>query len=194
MLCQTLRSLDFRQLHLSEHATSKETGSLGVHAEMNWTYEIPSHDVHLVANALGPDNRLPADVEKFAPGWKIKNCGQAMNPGLRDEWQGRRNVLLTHPRSRDVPCLLSRRIEVPMDRKTVLHFAVNNHPKGDWTLVVRVGGEEVLAKSIESDRWQEIDVELTKHSGETVDVELENRASDWAFERAYWSQIEIHEE
>ena len=39
-----------------------------------------------------PDNdRLPADVEKFAPGWKVKNWGgPGMKPGLRKEWAGRK--------------------------------------------------------------------------------------------------------
>jgi arylsulfatase A len=138
------------------------------------------------------NNRFPADVETFAPGWKVKNWGgPSMKPGLRQEWQGRRNVLLTHPSSREVPCVLSRRIEIAVGRKTALRFAVTNHPKGDWTLVVRVDGDEVVKKTIEHTRWQEFRVDLTKHAGETVNIELENRASDWAFEAAYWSRIEL---
>lgn len=143
-----------------------------------------------------PNNdRLSADVQKFAPGWKVKDWGgPGMKPGLRKEWAGRKNVLLTHPRSRDVPCVLSRRIEVPSGRKTALRFAVTNHPKGDWTLVVRVDGDEVLKKSVEDTKWKEFHIDLTKHTGETVEVELENRASDWAFEAAYWSRIELQDE
>ena len=145
--------------------------------------------------AQASNNRLPADVEKFAPGWKVKNWGgQAMKPGLREEWQGRSNVLLTHPRSREVPCVLSRRVEIPTGRKTALLFAVTNHPKGDWTLVVRVDGDEVLKKSVEDTKWKEFRIDLTKHAGETVNIELENRASDWAFEAAYWSRIELQDE
>jgi hypothetical protein len=146
-------------------------------------------------DAQASNNRLPADVEKFAPGWKVKHWGgQTMKPGLREEWQGRRNVLLTHPRSRDVPCVLSRRVEVPTGRKTALLFAVTNHPKGDWTLVVRVDGDEVLKKSVEDTKWKEFRIDLTKHAGETVNIELENRASGWAFEAAYWSRIELQDE
>jgi arylsulfatase A len=138
---------------------------------------------------------LPADVEKFAPGWKIKNWGgPGMKPGLRKEWQGRSNVLLTHPRSKDVPCILSRSFEVPAGKKNALQFAVNNHPKGNWTLVVRIDGDEVLEKSIEDSSWQEFRFDLTKHAGETVRIELENRASDWSFEAAYWNRIELLDE
>jgi len=117
-----------------------------------------------------------------------------MKPGLRKEWAGRQNVLLTHPRSRDVPCVLSRRVEVPTGRKTALRFAVTNHPEGDWTLVVRVDGKEVLKQSVEDFNWKEFRIDLTKHAGKTVNIELENRASDWAFEAAYWSRIELQDE
>ena len=144
--------------------------------------------------ALTPAN-LPADVEKFAPGWKVKDWGgPGMKPGLRKEWAGRQNVLLTHPRSRDVPCVLSRRVEVPTGRETTLCFAVNNHPEGDWTLVIRVDGIEILKQSVEDSKWKEFRIDLTKYAGETVNIELENRASDWAFEAAYWSRIELQDE
>ena len=148
------------------------------------------------ARVAKPNNdRLPADVEKFAPGWKVENWGgPAMKPGLRQQWQGRNNVLLTHPRSREVPCVLSRRVEIPSGKKTALRFAVTNHPKGNWTLVVRIDGDEVLKKSIEDTKWQEFRIDLTQHAGETIKIELENRASDWAFEAAYWSRIELQEE
>lgn len=144
--------------------------------------------------ALTPAN-LPVDVEKFAPGWKVKDWGgPGMKPGLRKEWAGRQNVLLTHPRSRDVPCVLSRRVEVPTGRETTLCFAVNNHPEGDWTLVIRVDGIEVLKQSVEDSKWKEFRIDLTKHAGETGNIQLDNRASDWAFEAAYWSRIELQDE
>ena len=47
-------------------------------------------------------------------------------------------------------------------------------------------------RSIEDTEWQEFRIDLTKHAGETINIELENRASDWAFEAAYWSRIELH--
>lgn len=145
--------------------------------------------------AQSSNDRLPADVENFAPGWKVKNCGgQAMKPGLREAWQGRRNVLLTHPRSRDVPCVLYRQFEIPTGKNTELRFAVTNHPKGDWTLVVRVDGNEVLRESVGGSKWKEFRIDLTKHAGEAVTIELENQASDWAYEAAYWSRLELQDE
>ncbi len=135
---------------------------------------------------------LPADVERFAPGWKVRDWGgPGMRPGLRAEWKGRKNVLLTHPLSREVPCVLSREFTVPSGKRTHLEFAVNNHPRGDWKLTVRVDGQEALAKSIEDSEWQDFRIDLTKHAGKTVALELENRATGWAFEAGYWSRIAV---
>ena len=114
-----------------------------------------------------------------------------MKPGLRKTWQGRKHVLMTHPRSQQLACVLSRQIAIPDDQTTMLRFAVNNHPQGTWTLVVRINDQEVLKKSIETSQWQEVQLDLTKYAGKTVKLELENRASDWAFEAAYWHQLKI---
>jgi len=154
----------------------------------------PAPGARVLKPVSKPNNNLPADVKKFAPGWIIKNWGgPGMKPGLRKTWGGRKNVLLTHPLSREIPCTLSRRINVPTGKKTALTFAVNNHPKGNWTLLVRIDGEEVLRKSIEASSWQEFQFDLTKHAGETIKIEMENRASDWAFEAAFWNRIELVE-
>jgi|GEM_PF-187557 len=135
---------------------------------------------------------LPKQVAQFAPGWKVKDWGgPGMKPGLRKEWGGRKNVLLTHPLSRDTPCVLSRSVKIPAGKKTALKIAVNNHPKANWTLVVRIDGDDVVQKSIEASAWQAFQFDLTKHAGETINIELENRASGWASEAAYWSGIKV---
>jgi arylsulfatase A len=135
---------------------------------------------------------LPADVKKFAPGWTVKSWGgPGMKPGLRAKWNGRSNVLLTHPLSREIPCVLSRSLKISPGKKTVLKFAVNNHPDGNWTLVVRIDGNEVLKRPIEDSKWQETQIDLTEYAGKTIRIELENRASDWAFEAAYWHSLEV---
>ena len=135
---------------------------------------------------------FPPEVASFAPGWKVRNWGGPnMQPGLRNAWAGRKNVLLTHPRSRTVPCVLSRKLNVPAGKKTTLHLEVTNHPKGDWKLVVLVNGIEALAKDIQATKWQQVQIDLTKHAGKTVTIDLENRATGWAYEAAYWSRIKI---
>jgi len=141
---------------------------------------------------LTAGTRLPGDVASFAPGWKIRDWGgPAMKPGLRTEWDGRKKVLLTHPLSRTVPCVLSRKIDVPAGKKTTLELEVTNHPKGNWKLVVLVNGKQALSKDIEETKWQRLIVDLSKHAGKTVDVELQNQATGWSHEAAYWSRIKI---
>ncbi|MDP6208351.1 MAG: hypothetical protein QGG01_08600, partial [Roseibacillus sp.] len=135
---------------------------------------------------------LPADVATFAPGWKIRDWGgPKMKPGLRREWDGRKKVLLTHPRSQSVPCVLSRKIEVPAGKKTTLDLEVTNHPKGDWKLVVLINGVEALSRDIEETKWQQLQIDLSRYAGKSVSIELENRATGWAHEAAYWSRIQI---
>lgn len=142
-----------------------------------------------VSNRKG---NLPTEVDKFAPGWKIKNWGgPSMKPGLREKWKGRDDVLVTHPKSRQVPCVLSRDVQVVSGKSTTLRFAVNNHPNANWTLVARINGVQVLKKSIDESKWKEFRLDLSKHVGKKIKIELENRASDWSFEAAYWNRIEF---
>ena len=143
-------------------------------------------------NAPRAGTNLAADVATFAPGWKVRNWGgPAMKPGLRAQWDGRKNVLLTHPLSKTVPCVLSRKIEVPVGKKTMLDLEVTNHPKGNWKLVVLVNSKEALSKDIEETKWQQVQIDLSKYGGKTIVIELKNEATGWSHEAAYWSQIKL---
>jgi hypothetical protein len=143
-------------------------------------------------NAPRAGSNLAADVANFAPGWKVRGWGgPAMRPGLRTEWDGRKKVLLTHPLSKTVPCALSRKIDVPAGKKTTLELEVTNHPKGNWKLVVLINGKEALSKDIEETKWRKFQIDLSKHAGKTISVELLNQATGWSHEAAYWSRIEI---
>ncbi|NRB75108.1 MAG: sulfatase [Verrucomicrobiales bacterium] len=136
---------------------------------------------------------MPRSVALFAPGWQVKDWGgPAMKPGLREAWSGRRSVLLTHPKNQERACVLSRQVEVPEGRTTTLKMEVNNHPKGDWLLAVRIDGEEVLKKTVQGNLWQPVEVDLSPYAGKTIQVDLENRLNEtWRFEAGYWSGLEI---
>ncbi|HAW97900.1 MAG TPA: hypothetical protein DCX67_05130 [Opitutae bacterium] len=137
-------------------------------------------------------SNLPADVASFAPGWKVRDWGgPAMKPGLRAQWDGRNKVLLTHPLSKTVPCVLSRKIKVPAGKKSTLELEVTNHPKGNWKLVVVVNGKEALSEDVTETKWRKFQIDLSKHAGKPVDVELRNQATGWSHEAAYWSRIEL---
>ena len=54
-----------------------------------------------------------------------------------------------------------------------------------------VNGIEALAKDIQATKWQQVQIALPKPAGKTVTIDLENRATGWAYEAAYWSRIKI---
>jgi hypothetical protein len=138
---------------------------------------------------------LQVDFKKFAPGWKLSNCGSDMDPGLRAEFGGKKNVFVTHPLDRNTGCTLSNEVDVPTGKKTTLRLVVGHDPKGDWDLVVRADGKELLKKAISKDTavggWLEVRVDLSDDAGKKVKLELVNQPSGWAWEAGYWAQIAV---
>ncbi|MBL7132781.1 MAG: ADP-ribosylglycohydrolase family protein [Phycisphaerae bacterium] len=137
-------------------------------------------------------------VVKFAPGWTVADCGSNMDPGLRGEALGRKNVLVTHPFSRDVPCVLRRKVSVPAGKKARLRLVVAHHPGGDWRLAVKVAGKELLSRTIGKKTtekgWATVTADLSSYAGKSVEVALENRANGWSWEAAYWGEIAVESE
>ena len=140
---------------------------------------------------------LKAAVEKFAPGWAVRDCGPDMDPGLKAEWGGKKNVLETHPLKPGAGCVISRKVEVPEGKKTVLHLVVANDPRGDFDLVVKADGKELVKKAVAvnsdaaANKWLTEDVDLSSFAGKAVNVEVVNQPSAWSFEAAYWAEIKV---
>jgi len=145
--------------------------------------------------ATGRTTDISAAVAGFAPGWTVSDCGDYMQPGMRTEWGGRKNVLVTHPVSETKPCTLSRHVDVPSGKKTTLVLDVAHDPRGDWTLVVLVDTHEILRKTVGettvSNGWLHVSVDLSEYAGKTIALELYNEATGWKFEAGYWSKIAI---
>ena len=80
---------------------------------------------------------------------------------------------------------------MPAGKKTIRELEVTNHPKGDWQLVVLVNGKKELSEDVTEKKWRKFRVDLHKHAGKTVNVELLNQATGWSHEAAYWSRIQI---
>jgi hypothetical protein len=142
---------------------------------------------------LGKD--LSKAIEAFAPGWAVAHCGDEMNPGLREELRGRKNVLVTHPLNEEMPCVISRTVRLPRNKRNVLRLVVGHDPRGDWDLVVRVNGEEVQRKTIGPDTatlgWVDVRVDLSKYAGRSAKIELLNQPTGWHYEAAHWAQIDL---
>ncbi|HAK96036.1 MAG TPA: hypothetical protein DCM87_13850 [Planctomycetes bacterium] len=134
-------------------------------------------------------------LKTFAPGWKVAGCGADMDPGLRPELRGRKNVLVTHPQSTTVACTLSQEARIPAGKKTTLALQVGHHEQGDWVLAVKADGAELfkdtIGKDTAKDGWRAVSVDLSAYAGKTVRLELVNQASGWAYEAGYWASIAI---
>jgi hypothetical protein len=120
-----------------------------------------------------------------------------MKPGLRSEFGGKKNVFVTHPLREGVGCVLSKTIDVPAKGKTVLHLVVGHDPSGDFDLIVRADGKELLRKPVGTETtslglWLAEDIDLTGFAGKSVKVELVNQPSGWFNEAAYWSEISVN--
>ncbi|MCS6830110.1 MAG: ADP-ribosylglycohydrolase family protein [bacterium] len=140
---------------------------------------------------------LMQSFEQWAPGWTLLDCGEDMEPGLRDEWNGRRNVFVTHPLNRHTACRIVRTTRLSEGKRAMLRLTVGHHPQGDWTLVVRVNGEEALRRTVgrETSRegWLDVGVDLSRYAGQEAHIELLNEPSGWAWEAGYWEKIELEE-
>ncbi|OHB51456.1 MAG: hypothetical protein A2Y12_08550 [Planctomycetes bacterium GWF2_42_9] len=137
-------------------------------------------------------------INDFAPGWRVIDCGDYMLPGLYDEWDGHKSVLVTHPYSQTVPCVIATDYNVPADGKTKLHIIVGHHYMGNFVLIVKADGKELLNKEVSeataTKHFLEEYVDLCEYKGKTVKLELFNQANGWACESAYWDVIEfVHE-
>jgi hypothetical protein len=141
------------------------------------------------------NKRLQNDLNKFASGWKLRNYSIYKEAGLNKEVAGRKNIFLTHPLSREVSCVISRKIDIAKGKKTTLKLEVGNPPKGNWNLIVRINKKEVsrhkIGKKDGKTHWTAIDVDLSKYAGTNVNIEVVDQASSWIGEFAYWNKIEI---
>ena len=159
------------------------------------------HGVPVYRGGDGPDHRR----ERQGP----VQGGRAIRPRLEDQqvrrarWSpacGRscgaeKNVLVTHPLSQTVGCVLSKTVTLPPNQKSSLKLLVGHDARGDWDLIVRANGEQMLRKAIGPDTtklgWTEVDVDLTKFAGKGVKLELVNEPTEWRYEAAHWAKIAI---
>lgn len=154
----------------------------------------PDEQRRITAGNMPP--RMLEAVAKFAPGWGIANCGDDMSPGLREEWSGKKNVLVTHPLDQQTGCVLSRTIELPAGKKSSLRLVVGHDPQGDFDLIVRADGKQLLRKPVNATtatdgHWLAQTVDLADYAGKKVKLELVNQPSGWSWEAAYWAEIKL---
>jgi putative membrane-bound dehydrogenase-like protein len=141
-------------------------------------------------------NDLPIDRESVSlwnPEWHVDAPDFEGTPRKHVEFAGRRNVLETHPHSREQGSALERTIAVPATGGAKLTFAVAAHERGDWQLRVLVNGKPVHEQRVDRTGgvWKPVSVDLGAFAGQTVKLRLENTANDWAWEFGYWSDVRL---
>lgn len=162
----------------------------------------------LLAISYTPPNSADAELakplQKFLPWWFLNNCGRDNSPGLKDQILGRKNVFVTTPLARDVPCRLMYTLAVAKQKKTTLRLTVGAPADGQWDLVVLAESREVLKRTIgrgtevagspAASPWVELSVDLSGFAGQQVHLELQNRQGSSARSEAYWGEVRIVEE
>jgi hypothetical protein len=73
---------------------------------------------------------------------------------------------------------------------------VGHDPQGDFDLIVRANGQELLHKPVSKDtcadgHWLMEAVDLSSLAGQQVKLELVNQPTGWSYEAAYWAQISV---
>jgi hypothetical protein len=136
------------------------------------------------------------DMESVAlwnPDWNVDAPEFEGTPRKLGEYAGRKNVLETHPFSREKAASIERTVRLPKSSRVGLQFHAAAHERGDWELLVH-GNNALLYRhtiSTDGERWKRCEVDLTPFAGQTLTLRLENAANDWAWEFGYWSDIEL---
>ncbi|KAA5539901.1 hypothetical protein FYK55_22935 [Roseiconus nitratireducens] len=132
-------------------------------------------------------------ADQLLPGFAVRDVGEGGIVG-HDVFKNR-PALQTHPKNQSQPSRLTRSVQIPAERNTLLRIRVSHHPHGDWQLRVLANGEvladEIIGPETVSNEWREIEVDLSRFAGRPIELTLENRANDWHNEWAYWNEVKL---
>ena len=128
-------------------------------------------------------------VNEILPGFTTTASGK-LGVGIVKEHFGRAGVLRTHPIDDDIACVLTGQLQVPANLKTTLVLDVSHDAQGEWRLVVRANGKQMLKTNVSRktcrDGWATFKIDLTGFAGQDVKIELKNEPDDREREFAYW--------
>ncbi len=134
---------------------------------------------------------LDTDIKAWHPAFSLVLCGKDMEPGLLEEHEGKKLVLVLHPVSETVPAAVKGTIEVPQGGRHVLTLDVASFERGNFVLDLLLNGKPALEQEIDTKgAWKTVEVPLPA-SGGPIEVEIRNRANGWAFEAAYLARPQV---
>jgi len=132
-------------------------------------------------------------VQQSAPKFSINGSG--VGGVVRFDSFRNKPATRTHPIKRGVPSVLSRKLKIEDDMKTILRATVSHHPHGDWELRVRVNGKIISRKEVSSktvtNEWLTHEVDLSPYAGKEIHLQLDNQPTDWRNEWGYWHEVKV---
>jgi len=138
---------------------------------------------------------ISAALAQFLPDWQIRGCGLEMDPGMRADFRGRQPVFVTHPDDAETPAVLFRELALPEGSQAKLRIVVSHHDGGDWQLIAKIDGAEVLSTPVSADTvqegWLTTEIDLAPYAGKTIALELHNQPTGWFCEAAYWAEVAV---
>lgn len=155
----------------------------------NWRIESPYLEHRQFEGE--PVVRVQKTIDALFPGWKVSGV-QADHTwsGYRERYRNRDNILVTHPVSGEVPCVLSRRITLPR-KKPRLFLHVSSYGECDAGLKVVVNNKVLDDRIVKGDDFHELEYDLSEWAGRSVRIELSNYANDWRHEVLLWHKIAV---
>jgi putative heme-binding domain-containing protein len=127
--------------------------------------------------------------------WQLDAPDFEGTPTKLVEYQGRKNVLVLHPKSRTEASALVRTLELSADKPVKVSVWVASHDGGDWDCRATANGERLPGSAkVANDpkaRWKKMTWDLSAYKGKKVTLRLENWASDWMNEFSYWSDLQV---
>ncbi len=141
--------------------------------------------------------RIESHLSQWAPGWSIRDWGHEMNPGFHDQFAGEFDVLVTHPKNNETPCVLSWQGVVPSGKPELQLevAALDYNVDADWMLRVRIDEqivhEQIVTSVADGEDWTPLAIDLSSYAGQNVTIELENHIGLSRYPAAAWNKIGI---
>jgi hypothetical protein len=138
-----------------------------------------------------------AAVGMFAPQFTTPEAAHGLVQ--KREHQGQVGGWQTHPRDAQQPFVLRRWHQFPKDRPQELDLLVSHAPYGDWLLQVRVAGNIIFEKLINTDLvlpqrgYASLQVDLSAYQGQSLLVEVLNSSNDGQSDYAYWKRVDLRD-
>lgn len=133
-----------------------------------------------------------SEMSWWDPKWTVVACGHDMSPGVRDRALGREHVLVLHPVSPNTPAVITASFHVPAGGRPELVIDTASDRKGDYLLKVFINNEPKVEQTIDTKgEWTVVKFDLMPFTNKDIDVRIENCATGWSYEAAYFAEIKI---